>query len=307
MHRRCAGRDRRTPGRRQGLQRASWCAASHFGLIPLMVARSLLVLTTGRQFCSRYIDALPVRIVRCPVDLSAADLLPALARPDPCQAPPCAGCASRCATWPAAAHGTLPARRTAMKAIRADLLDFTGTPAGADRAMPPCALAARPLAADRRRRPHRRCSPTAPGPGLAARSTTRPAADARLHRHPCAQPAAGRDRQLRHRAARLAEHLHLPGRARHADPAVAAAGGRAFWTRCWPTARRRRWSSPRCTRPVDALFAAPASAACAGRRQGADGPPRARRAARRRGGCRGRLRMHRPDPALARPGPLPTR
>jgi DNA-binding transcriptional LysR family regulator len=32
-----------------------------------MVARTSLVLTTGRQFCSRYIDKLPVRILRCPV------------------------------------------------------------------------------------------------------------------------------------------------------------------------------------------------------------------------------------------------
>jgi DNA-binding transcriptional LysR family regulator len=32
-----------------------------------MVADSLLVLTTGRLFCSRYVDTLPVRIVRCPV------------------------------------------------------------------------------------------------------------------------------------------------------------------------------------------------------------------------------------------------
>ncbi len=40
---------------------------AHFGLIPLMVAQSLLVLTTGRLFCSRYIDSLPVRVVRCPV------------------------------------------------------------------------------------------------------------------------------------------------------------------------------------------------------------------------------------------------
>ena len=32
-----------------------------------MVAQSLLVLTTGRLFCSRYVDNLPVRIVRCPV------------------------------------------------------------------------------------------------------------------------------------------------------------------------------------------------------------------------------------------------
>ena len=41
--------------------------SAHFGLVPLMVAQTLLVLTTGRQFCSRYVDALPVRIVRCPV------------------------------------------------------------------------------------------------------------------------------------------------------------------------------------------------------------------------------------------------
>jgi DNA-binding transcriptional LysR family regulator len=32
-----------------------------------MVADTWLVLTTGRLFCSRYVDALPVRIVRCPV------------------------------------------------------------------------------------------------------------------------------------------------------------------------------------------------------------------------------------------------
>ncbi len=41
--------------------------SGHFSLIPLMVAQSLLVLTTGRLFCSRYVDSLPVRIVRCPV------------------------------------------------------------------------------------------------------------------------------------------------------------------------------------------------------------------------------------------------
>jgi len=33
----------------------------------LMVADSLLILTTGRLFCSRYVDTLPIRIVRCPV------------------------------------------------------------------------------------------------------------------------------------------------------------------------------------------------------------------------------------------------
>jgi DNA-binding transcriptional LysR family regulator len=51
----------------QGAERRIVVRASHFGLIPLMVADSLLVLTTGRLFCSRYVDTLPVRIVRCPV------------------------------------------------------------------------------------------------------------------------------------------------------------------------------------------------------------------------------------------------
>jgi DNA-binding transcriptional LysR family regulator len=50
-----------------GLARDVVVRSAHFGLIPLMVAQSLLVLTTGRLFCSRYVDSLPVRIVRCPV------------------------------------------------------------------------------------------------------------------------------------------------------------------------------------------------------------------------------------------------
>jgi DNA-binding transcriptional LysR family regulator len=50
-----------------GMQRRIMVRASHFSLIPLMVAQSRLVLTTGRLFCSRYLDALPVRVVRCPV------------------------------------------------------------------------------------------------------------------------------------------------------------------------------------------------------------------------------------------------
>ena len=50
-----------------GLKREFAVRASHFSLIPLMVADSLLVLTTGRLFCSRYVENLPVRIVRCPV------------------------------------------------------------------------------------------------------------------------------------------------------------------------------------------------------------------------------------------------
>ena len=50
-----------------GLARDVTVRCAHFALIPLMVAQSLLVLTTGRQFCARYVDSLPVRIVRCPV------------------------------------------------------------------------------------------------------------------------------------------------------------------------------------------------------------------------------------------------
>lgn len=50
-----------------GVTRDVVVRSAHFSLIPLMVAQSLLVLTTGRLFCSRYVDTLPVRIVRCPV------------------------------------------------------------------------------------------------------------------------------------------------------------------------------------------------------------------------------------------------
>jgi len=50
-----------------GARRNITVRASHFGLIPLMVAETWLVLTTGRLFCSRYADTLPVRIVKCPV------------------------------------------------------------------------------------------------------------------------------------------------------------------------------------------------------------------------------------------------
>ena len=39
----------------------------HFGLIPGMVASTLLVLTTGRQYCERFVGQLPVRILPCPV------------------------------------------------------------------------------------------------------------------------------------------------------------------------------------------------------------------------------------------------
>jgi DNA-binding transcriptional LysR family regulator len=50
-----------------GVQRHIVVRASHFSLIPLMLADSLLVLTTGRLFCSRYVGTLPVTILRCPV------------------------------------------------------------------------------------------------------------------------------------------------------------------------------------------------------------------------------------------------
>jgi DNA-binding transcriptional LysR family regulator len=58
----------------QGLQRRIVVRCPHFGLAPAMVARSSLVLTTGRQFCARYVGApsspAPLRIVRCPVELA---------------------------------------------------------------------------------------------------------------------------------------------------------------------------------------------------------------------------------------------
>lgn len=52
----------------RGLARRIVVRTPHFGLAPAMVARAPLVLTTGRQFCARYLGQLPVRIVRCPVD-----------------------------------------------------------------------------------------------------------------------------------------------------------------------------------------------------------------------------------------------
>lgn len=50
-----------------GLSRQIVVRNPHFGLTPLMLARSRLVLTTGRLFCSRYVHNFPLRIVRCPV------------------------------------------------------------------------------------------------------------------------------------------------------------------------------------------------------------------------------------------------
>jgi DNA-binding transcriptional LysR family regulator len=51
-----------------GLQRNITARCPHFNLIPRMVASSLLVLTTGRQFCERFTDRLPVKVLECPID-----------------------------------------------------------------------------------------------------------------------------------------------------------------------------------------------------------------------------------------------
>ena len=50
-----------------GLARNITARCAHFGLIPAMVASSLLVLTTGRQFCGRYTGRLPVTVLESPV------------------------------------------------------------------------------------------------------------------------------------------------------------------------------------------------------------------------------------------------
>ncbi len=51
-----------------GLQRHIAARCPYFGLIPGMVASTLLVLTTGRQYCERFVDTLPVAILPCPVE-----------------------------------------------------------------------------------------------------------------------------------------------------------------------------------------------------------------------------------------------
>lgn len=50
-----------------GLQRRITARCAHFSLIPEMVASSLLVLTTGRQFCERFTPLLPLTVLPCPV------------------------------------------------------------------------------------------------------------------------------------------------------------------------------------------------------------------------------------------------
>ena len=51
-----------------GVQRNITARCPHFGLIPAMVASTLLVLTTGRQYCERYIDHLPLAILPSPIE-----------------------------------------------------------------------------------------------------------------------------------------------------------------------------------------------------------------------------------------------
>ncbi len=51
----------------QGLARRITARCAHFSLIPDMVASSLLVLTTGRQFCERFTERLPLAVLPCPI------------------------------------------------------------------------------------------------------------------------------------------------------------------------------------------------------------------------------------------------
>jgi DNA-binding transcriptional LysR family regulator len=50
-----------------GLERNITVRCPHFGLMPSMVASSLLVMTTGRQYCERFAGLLPVKILPCPI------------------------------------------------------------------------------------------------------------------------------------------------------------------------------------------------------------------------------------------------
>ena len=50
-----------------GLQRNITARVAHFSLIPNIVASTLLVLTTGRTYCQRFVDRLPVTVLPCPV------------------------------------------------------------------------------------------------------------------------------------------------------------------------------------------------------------------------------------------------
>jgi DNA-binding transcriptional LysR family regulator len=51
-----------------GMSRHIAARCPYFGQIPAMVASTLLVMTTGRQYCERFTDTLPVTILPCPVE-----------------------------------------------------------------------------------------------------------------------------------------------------------------------------------------------------------------------------------------------
>ena len=51
-----------------GLRRHIAARCPYFGQIPAMVASTLLVMTTGRQYCERFTGSLPVTILPCPVE-----------------------------------------------------------------------------------------------------------------------------------------------------------------------------------------------------------------------------------------------
>lgn len=51
-----------------GLARNITVRCPHFGLIPPMVASSLLIMTTGRQYCERFTGLLPLKILPCPIE-----------------------------------------------------------------------------------------------------------------------------------------------------------------------------------------------------------------------------------------------
>jgi DNA-binding transcriptional LysR family regulator len=53
----------------KGLRRNIAARCAHFSLIPDIVASSLLVLTTGRHFCERFTERLPLAMLECPVPL----------------------------------------------------------------------------------------------------------------------------------------------------------------------------------------------------------------------------------------------
>ena len=277
--------------------------SAHFGLIPLMVAQS----DAGAD------DRAAVLLALCRCAAGAHRALPGRRFPpltyyqlwhDLTHASASgSGCASRCATWratsPATACCSAAAGREARRAaggrrvgpcrlisvvtaradriaLHGDLLDFVAEPGMGRGRVAGGALPARPLAADRGRPHRRRAAPRRPTRAGTRHDHARPARPARLHRHPRAQPAARRDRELRHRAARLADDAHLPGRGAPRRPgARRGRRGAASSTRCSRHGTTSAVRLPdRAQGSVDALFAAAqARGMRAHRRQGADGPP----------------------------------